>query len=871
MRHLRRLALLLAACAVAARGQTPLTVGYQKTIDVVISGATAAYSLDSRIAEAGASDSVVEITGKMPGSTNVVIVTAGGVQTLMVTVPVPPPVLPPGFEPPVSSASGESGNYEFRYNSDPGQITNSVELKRSQGQSFERLQVVNANLFSAGASTSAVGFPLLSYEISRPRRDFTFLDQTVVNSPFTLDGYMVRGLHLRAGDWQFHGGFTSIATFQGLFLATDREYVAGVSRSFKIDDKTSAQANVYYFRNPDVGLPVPDGGTAATLVFRYADKDKAKLLAEWGFSHGVGFAARGGYDDEKNHVAGNFRTQSRSFASLAVNNQHGTFGDLDASRKLSSRLYASLDLNQSNFNLPLLQQNTFVVNGLLTAKLSRNFSFTGGSSYSAFQSKAPAGPSIRAVNLPAGIDFSSRHFGGGFQYQRAVNFQAASGNDYAANLRGSASRFHATAFFRHSVQVPTVAAIFALIPGLQDALERAGIIASTPDQLAELLRNTSLLATLGFSTPFTVDLAPSRNDEGASLTWLSNSRQRRQLDLSWFNSDTRLVQGKFSLTTATLSYAQRLNNSNNIIGSAALVRTLSGGVADTHPLFSVSLQHRFYSVPGFIMPGRHGVIEGHVFRDDDTEARYSGRQPALAGVEVRLDEDRVTHTDANGFYSFHHVPYGVHRVQARLQSADPFFFTTDSPATTDINNTVDFGINFAKGRLYGFVKNDAGAGVNGVTVELRGQRFTRRVQTGDNGKFSFPGLPAGDYTVSTVAESYPAGYSLQTLAPQQVTVAPGKPATLRFDVKALRSIAGRVMVYDRKLLRTAPLAAAVVRLSPLSLETKTGDNGAYIFRNLPAGNYTVSIEFAGKQISRAVVLPAEPSSVRDIELNVGAQ
>ncbi len=120
-------------------------------------------------------------------------------------------------------------------------------MKRTQGPSFDRFQMVNANLFSAGSSTSAIGFPYLSYEISRPRRDYTFLDQTVANSPLTLDNYMVRGFHMREGDWQFHGGFTSIAIFQGLFLATDREYVVGGSRSYSINQSSSLQAQCVSF------------------------------------------------------------------------------------------------------------------------------------------------------------------------------------------------------------------------------------------------------------------------------------------------------------------------------------------------------------------------------------------------------------------------------------------------------------------------------------------------------------------------------------------------------------------------------------------------------------------------------------------------
>ena len=49
-----RMQISAALCAVAARAQSPLLVGYQKTIQVSVPGATAAYSLDSMIAEASA-------------------------------------------------------------------------------------------------------------------------------------------------------------------------------------------------------------------------------------------------------------------------------------------------------------------------------------------------------------------------------------------------------------------------------------------------------------------------------------------------------------------------------------------------------------------------------------------------------------------------------------------------------------------------------------------------------------------------------------------------------------------------------------------------------------------------------------------------
>ena len=90
-------------------------------------------------------------------------------------------------------------------------------------------------------------------------------------------------------------------------------------------------------------------------------------------------------------------------------------------------------------------------------------------------------------------------------------------------------------------------------------------------------------------------------------------------------------------------------------------------------------------------------------------------------------------------------------------------------------------------------------------------------------------------------------------------------------MKALRSIAGRVLVYDKSSLQTVPLAGVTVRLKELSQEVKTGPSGAYIFRNLAAGTYTVAIEHEGKEITRTVTLTPAPATVRDIDLNAGTK
>lgn len=865
-----QVALFCLLCNIAGLGQSIITVPYQKTSTFPVAGATAAYSLDSSIAEATVSAEIIEVYGKAPGATHVIVVTSAGVQSFSITVPQPPPMLPPNFLA-QENENGESGSYEFRYTSDPAQVTNSFEFKRSQGDSFNRFQVINANLLSR-SSDSVIGFPLASYEIGRRNRDIILLDENVSHSPLTLDGYMVRGFHYTQGQWEFHGGVTSVATFQGLFLATEPEKVAGISRRFALSKTRSISGNLYYFSNPANTRPAAKDGAMGSMVYQYRPSENFHLLSEIGISRGAAFASQARYDDFKTHVEGRFRTMPSRFAALAINNQRGTFADLNISRILSSRLSVNFAATQSNYDLVNLKQKTFTSNLTLAYKLSHNFSVNGGTAVSDFKSQLPLTAAIKTLNIPLGIDFASRRFGAGFQYQSTTNFQGSHGNDFGVNLRGSVRHFQLSTFFRRNVQVPTVEAIFAQVPGMQDVLERSGIIAATPDQIAQLLRNTALLTTLGFSDALTVNLSPARTDLGALLNWTSQGTSHDQVNFSFLNSKTDLVQGNtFKFMTASASYSRRLTANNDIVVSASLFRTRDGVNSNLRPLFDISIRHKFYSAPGFLLPGRHGMITGHVFRDDEDTARYTGTQEGIGGVEVRLDDGRVTRSDANGFYSFNHVPFGQHRLEAMFQSDEPFFFTTNSPTTAEINSTVDFGINFQKGQIFGYLRNDAGSGIPGVVVELQGAEVMRRTRTSSDGKFTFSGLSAGTYKIATLPDSYPPGYPLQNLPEWAVALEPGKPEKAEFTVRATRVISGRVVAYDRQLLKPVPLDGITVRLIEGSLETKTSASGAFIFRNLAAGTYTISVTYDGKETTRPVTLPPEPINLRDIELNVATK
>ena len=122
--------LCLVTCCLTLPAQVR-KVDPQKTITFEVAGATAAYTLDSFLADATADNGVVSVTGKQPGTTYVVVVTPSGVQTLEVLVTTPPPHYPPGFVMPAGAAQmAQSGYYEQRYYSSPAQ--------------FEKLWLVNS-------------------------------------------------------------------------------------------------------------------------------------------------------------------------------------------------------------------------------------------------------------------------------------------------------------------------------------------------------------------------------------------------------------------------------------------------------------------------------------------------------------------------------------------------------------------------------------------------------------------------------------------------------------------------------------------------------------------------------------------------------
>ena len=169
------------------------------------------------------------------------------------------------------------------------------------------------------------------------------------------------------------------------------------------------------------------------------------------------------------------------------------------------------------------------------------------------------------------------------------------------------------------------------------------------------------------------------------------------------------------------------------------------------------------------------------------------------------------------------------------------------------------------------MRSDSGNGILGVEIQISHEAREIRAHTGSEGEFRLEGLPSGDYEIKINANSIPPGYSVAELKPALAAVEPSTPARVAFILKAVRNIAGRVLIYDRAAGQEIPLANTVVLLRELSRASTTDADGIYLFRDLPAGSYSLKVSYKGSDTTRAVTLPDSPAFLKNIDINVAAK
>ncbi len=863
--------LLPALCSAEA-----IRVQAGRSVRIAVPGATAAFSLNSLFAEAVAEEGVVVISGKQPGSTNIVVVTVVGTQTLQVVVVEPPPVYPPGFFGSAPAASeSETTSYEFRYSSIPSQQQNVIDAtERTGGRSF-RFHLANANLFDNAQDSgySAVRFPSVFYEVKMPEREITFLDQYVITSPLTVDNALVRGVHVRDGSWTVHAGYSSLSAFQNLFLPSDREVVLGASYERRLTGQSRVAGNLYGYPARHDRLSGIPGGVAGSMLYEYKRPNELMVLAEVGVSDGAGFAFRAEKTKGKSQYRHNIRYKPSGFAGLSTDGNRGFLADGTWNRPLSERVDLRAMYFANRYSLPQFRQTNVGGNVTLRYDATKHWAFTGGATYGRLKPDMPPGPGIESKSLPLGVDFKSKVLSAGYQhvFTRNGGGRDLGGREDRVNVGTGWGSWRVNAFWDQQTQAPSADFIVDETPGLRDLMDRLGLTATSTEQIAQLMQQDVVLLQLGYLRSIQLNLSPRRTQAGANLIWAGQGRLAPQVTASYLDSRDDLLLGSSRSRVAALSLMCHLPARMDLFASWSLYSSTAPGMSiNRRSQLDFSVRRRFSGAPDWLFPSR-GAIDGRVFEDDRQQGEWQQGARGMPNVVVVLDGTRETRTGPEGRFRFTGVSSGRHEVEVLFESDLPFYFTTPSRRQVTAGSRADFGVAFATSMLIGYVFNDAHAGLSGVQITVSGVGGKRDTATDSDGRFSLQGLAPGEYEVTPAVDSFAPGYILADVTAQRVQVGLDTPGRAEFTVRAARALAGIVTIYDAAQSRQVPVEGVAVRLRELGLETTTGKDGAYIFRDLPAGQFTVVISYEGKEFVRSERLTPEPIFIRNADINLGAK
>ncbi len=616
----------------------------KKTITFELPGATAAYSLDSFLADATADNGLVSVTGNQPGTTHVMVVTPSGVQTFEILITTPPPNYPPGFVMPVNGPEvGESGYYEGRYYSSPAQIQNQVDFTKVHGEDRTHVHIVETTLVGP-LEPGQPRFALSSatYQIVTPRRDITLFDKYVDESQLTINGSIVRGFHMLQDNWFVHAGYTSVATFEGLFLPVQPELVVGGGYRQPLTANSSITGSFYQIQVPASDL-LGRSGSIGDLKYKYSPRPETFWMSvDLGISHGIGAAGRFHYKTKRDALVALVRYMPEQFAALGANNFRGLHTDFSWTREVTGKFEAALTFYNNNLVMPDLKETTVSGAANLRYRLTRNWALTGGAIASRFQTEIPLSPAIRSFTLPAGLDFQSQHFGATGQYQFAVTpGRDSDGRQTRASLRSGWGAFTFTGYAERDTDAPTLSFIFGQVTGLQQVLNQQGIQATTIQQVDQLLSSDSFLIAAGYIKGASINLVPVRTQAGGTADWTSRGIHRKELSYSFLFNDNQALQGSTTTVAHTLSYSQSVTRSDDLsLACSVLGVTNPGSPQQYTPVCFISWRHQFKHVPYYIVPERRGTIAGNVFRDDDSKGALEPGMRPLAEVVVVLDDRR---------------------------------------------------------------------------------------------------------------------------------------------------------------------------------------------------------------------------------------
>ncbi len=810
-------ALLFCATATTLHAADPVfTIEVNSSLTIPMFGVTAAWAIDTSIVDVALQQGNVILFGRASGRTQLVVfgVTGQHSYDLIITARPGLATLTP------QSTSAGNGSAEVRYSTAArelqGTVTVAREEKNKRTEAGIRTIYHPAEPIGDRAKTSIA---TAYYRLFTRGHELTLFDRDVDHSPLTLEATPLRGIHYLDSHWRLHAGYTAYASYRSFLIPVDRQLVVGGGYALRATQRSTFTPTFFAY---------PGKGSVASLLYDYQDGDRLAMRGEVGYSNGLGAAGEIAYHDDNDRVQASIRYRPDSFAVASTATPRGFFGDASWAHtygrgSTASMSWAATDIGDSR---------VISGSGNVDHRLNDRLTLLGGASWATFDG-------TRTFTIPAGVQVDFAHGGATAIYRYSQSQDNDGGHGLRLSARASIGRFYASAYADRQQNAPTLEFIFSERPDLALALTELGIVATSPSDIARALREHSILAELGFIDGVTLELAPTRTQFGLEAAWLSTGPRRQQLRARLLRSDVETVSSNRTTTIATLTYAQRLTGATDIFASYSYWHTDHG----SEPFAEIGIRQRFDGLPS-MLAGK-GTISGVVFVDEDMDGRSDGTGVA---AEVELDALTKQRTNADGSFAFNGIPRGTHRVVARIPNKPEAYFTTPSRVETETGEKIAFGVATSPARLIGVLKDDAGAGIAGVRVLLgRGPNQLFATTTSDGG-FTIA-APPGEWQLSILTDSIPAGYALSGIETRSVTLDRAQPLHTEQILRAHRTISGHTTPHADVIARVAaPFEAKQVRAD---------EQGQFSIRSLPSGTVTL----VSRGVARTVELPPGPAAL----------
>ncbi len=226
---------------------------------------------------------------------------------------------------------------------------------------------------------------------------------------------------------------------------------------------------------------------------------------------------------------------------------------------------------------------------------------------------------------------------------------------------------------------------------------------------------------------------------------------------------------------------------------------------------------------------------------------------------VWVPQNKSTLTDGSGYFYFSGVLPGLYTLNVNKTGYASMAYPVNiqstgamSPSKPKIPLTFISAVPTITGTLSGYAKDLSGNVIPEITITVKNSKTGIQVTgspriTTTQGKFTFDGLPVGEYTITASG----AGYTSVTRTSYIRTDGTSDPESTDLILAPITRITGSLVGYV-KLENDTPLPEIIITVTDINTgltiagsPRKTTTEGKYIFESVPVGDYTVSASGTG--------------------------